>query len=91
MNKRPDTKNVLFVMPKQKITRSEIAEIVRLRGVIRRDRKKLLKMGHSVMARIRKDIEVEPCTTPVEVETCECGSGIVTRLLVDGRPVDDFS
>jgi hypothetical protein len=82
---------MLFLMPVPKIKRSEIAEIVRLRGVIRRDRKRLLEMGRSVMARMQKGIAVEPSTTPVEVETRECDSGILTRLLVDGRPVDDFS
>lgn len=82
---------MLFLMPVPRIKRSEIAEIVRLRGLIRNDRKRLLEMGHSIMARMQKGIEPEPCATPLEVETCECGSAIMTRLLVDGRPVDDFS
>lgn len=89
--KRAEPGTMLFLMPTPKIKRSEIAEIVRLRGVIRRDRKRLLAMGHSVMARMQKDVEIQPCATPVEVETCECGSAIITRLLVDGRAVDDFS
>lgn len=89
--RRSKQEAMLVLMPVPRIKRTEIAEIVRLRGVIRSDRKRLLEMGHSVMARMQKGIRVEPGSTPVEIDTSEYGSAIMTRLLVDGRAVDDFS
>lgn len=81
----------LYLMPRPTIKRAEIAEMVRLRGVIRRDRQRLIEMGLSIMARMQKGIELELCSTPVEVQEYSWGASRGSRLLVDGRPVDDFS
>ena len=83
--------HTLILVPAPRIKRAEISEIVRLRGSIRHDIRKLTGLGHSVLSRMQKGIEIEPCATPVEIEEVEQGCCIMTRLLVDGRPVDDFS
>lgn len=77
-------------MPTPTIKRSEIAELVRLRGCIRRDRQRLIEMGRSVLSRMQKGIEIDPCATPVEIQEYAEGAAHGFRLLVDGRPVDDF-
>lgn len=77
-------------MPSAIIDQDRISEIINLKNLIRRNLKMLRSLSEETLSMLQKGCEVEPGPSLVEVDCVARGGEIVTRLLIDGRPIEDF-
>ena len=84
------TQAMLTLMPPAEIAQSDLAGIVARRNAARRLIHELRKDGLRILALIEKKSHVEPGIHTAEVQECTCRGRIIRRLLVDGRPVEDW-
>lgn len=77
-------------MPKKSVDQIRMGQIVSLRNSIRRDLRRLRKLSAETLQLLQGGAEIEHGPLYVEVDSRAKGGVIVTQLLVDGRPVEDF-
>ena len=83
-------KHTLTVMPTPEIDQADLAPIVARRNVARKLVRELRADGLRMLRLIEKGSHVEPGIHTAEVHECSCRGKITKRLMVDGRPVEDW-
>ena len=80
----------LTLMAPPGIEQSDLAGIVARRNAARKLVQELRSDGLRILKLIEKESHIEPGIHTAEVQECTCRGRIIRRLLVDGRPVEDW-
>ncbi len=82
--------HTLTVMSPPEIDQADLAPIVARRNAARRLVQDLRADGLRILRLLEKGSHVEPGIHTAEVHECTCRGRITKRLLVDGRPAEDW-
>jgi|GEM_PF-6277638 len=88
MNQPPEPV-VLECRSKPSITREEIEQIVRRRALVARELRWLRAEGRRLLQALELGATVEPGPVPVGIERGWHGVARYSRLMVDGRSIDE--
>ena len=80
----------LTVMPSPEVEQRGLSAIVARRNAARRLVQELREDGLRLLRLLEKGSHVEAGVHTAESHECTCKGRIIKRLLVDGRPVEDW-